>query len=79
MSCGVGQRRGLDPALLWLRCRLAAIAPIGLPAWEPPYALGVPLKSKKKKEKEKEKEKEKKICWNVIDLECCVSFRCTAK
>src|SRR5512147_2690885 len=29
MSCGVGRRRGLDLALLWLWCRLAAAAPIG--------------------------------------------------
>ena len=28
MSCGVGRRRGSDPVLLWLWCRLAAVAPI---------------------------------------------------
>ena len=28
MSCGVGPRRESDLALLWLWCRLAAIAPI---------------------------------------------------
>ena len=30
VSCGVGCRRGSDPVLplLWLRCRLAATAPI---------------------------------------------------
>ena len=28
------------PALLWLWCRLAATAPIGPLAWEPPYAAG---------------------------------------
>ena len=28
MSSGVGHRRGLDPELLWLWCRLAAAAPI---------------------------------------------------
>lgn len=54
MSYGVGHRRGLDPALLWLWCRLAAMALIQPLAWEPPYATGVALKSKKKKE-EKEK------------------------
>ena len=69
----------LRSCVLWLWCSPAAAPPIPPLAWEPPYALGVPLKSQKKKEKEKEKEKEKKICWNVIDLECCVSFRCTAK
>ena len=36
-----------DPALLWLWCRLAAAAPIGPLAWEPPYAEGMALKSKK--------------------------------
>ena len=34
MSCGVGQRCGSDPALLWLWCSLAAIAPIQLLHWE---------------------------------------------
>ena len=47
MSCGVGRRCGLDPALLWLWRRLAATAPIRPLAWEPPYAEGVALKSNK--------------------------------
>ena len=38
MSGGVGCRRGLAPALLWLWCRLAAAALIRPLAWEPPYA-----------------------------------------
>ena len=46
MSCGVGRRRGLDPALLWLWHRLAAVTLIGPRAWEPPYAVSVALKSK---------------------------------
>ena len=46
MSCGVGQRWGSDLALLWLWCRLAALTPICLLAWELPYAPGVALKSK---------------------------------
>ena len=33
-----------DPALLWLWCRLAATAPIGPLAWEPPYAVDTALK-----------------------------------
>ena len=37
-----------DPALLWLWCRLVAIALIGPLAWEPPYASGVALKIQKK-------------------------------
>ena len=38
-----------DPALLWLWCRPAAVAPIQPLAWEPLYAAGVALKRKKKK------------------------------
>ena len=49
MGCGVGRRRGLDLALLWLWCRLAAVAPIGSLAWEPPYAASVALKGQKTK------------------------------
>ena len=52
MSCGVGRRHGLDPALLWLWCRLAAVAPIAPVAWARPYAAGVALKSKKQKQKQ---------------------------
>jgi len=56
----IGRRHGLDPALLWLWCRLAAVAPIRALAWEPPYAAGMALKSQKKKKKKKKKQKEKK-------------------
>ena len=49
VSCGVGRRLGLDPALLWLWCRLAAAAPIRPVAWEPPYAAGAALKKTKRK------------------------------
>ena len=38
-----------DLMLLWLWCRLMAIAPICPLAWEPPYASGTALKSKTKK------------------------------
>ena len=38
-----------DLALLWLWYRLAAVALIGLLAWEPPYAVGAALKKTKKK------------------------------
>ena len=51
MSCGVGHRCGSDPALLWLWCRQAAVAPIPPPAWDPPYAMNAALKSKKQKTK----------------------------
>jgi len=38
MSCGVGRRCSVDPAWLWLWCRLVATAPIRPLAREPPYA-----------------------------------------
>ena len=48
MSCGIGRRRGSDPALLWLWCRPAASAPNRPLPWEPPYATGVALKRQRK-------------------------------
>ena len=45
----IGRRLGSDLLLLWLWCRPAAVAPIRGLAWEPPYAMGVALKSKKRK------------------------------
>ena len=50
MSCGVGCRRGSDSMLLWLWCRLTAIAPIRPLAWEPPYATSVALEKTKNKQ-----------------------------
>ena len=54
----VGHRSGSDPVLLWLWCRSATAARIGLLAWELPYASGVALKRQKRRKKEIEKEKE---------------------
>ena len=51
MSCGVGCRRGLDPALLWLLYRLVATALIGPLAREPLYAARGALEKTKKKKK----------------------------
>ena len=51
MSCGVGQRHGLDLAWLWLWCRPAAAPSIRPPAWEPPYATRVALKRPPPKKK----------------------------
>ena len=53
LSCGVGQRRSLDPALLWLWLWLAATAPTGPLAWEPPYAVDAALKRQKTKKEKK--------------------------
>ena len=44
MSCDVGHTCGLDPALLWLWCRMAAAALIRPLAWELPYATSAALK-----------------------------------
>ena len=43
MSCGVGRRQGSDPALLWLWCRLVAVAPIGTLSFVFNYAAGAAL------------------------------------
>ena len=43
----MGQRRGLDPMLLWLWCRPAATAPFRPLTWELPYAADVALKRQK--------------------------------
>ena len=51
MSCGIGCRHSLDPPLLWLWCRPAAIALIGPLAWAPPYAVGVAPKSQQQQQK----------------------------
>ena len=65
MNCGVVRRFGSDPALLWLWCRLAAVALMRPLAWEPPYA-GVWL-SKDKSQKEKKKKEISQHFWNLKD------------
>ena len=81
MSCGVGRRRGSDPALLWLWGRLVAAAPIRPLAWEPPYAAGAAQeiattttttatttkrqKTKKKNVKKKKTKKKNKLVSGV--------------
>ena len=42
-----------EPALLWLRCRPTATAPIQTLAWEPPYATSATLKRQKIKKLKK--------------------------
>ena len=53
MSCGVGHRRGSDPALLWLWHRLVAL--IGPLAWEPSYAAEATQENVKKTKKKEKK------------------------
>ena len=63
MNCGVGCRRGLNLALLWLWCRPVATGPIGPLAWKPPYAIEVALEMAKKTKRKKKKEKKEKISF----------------
>ena len=49
VSCGVGCKLGLDPALLWLWCSPATTASIQPLAWEPPHTVSAALKRQKKK------------------------------
>ena len=44
----MGHRHGSDPVLLWLWRQPVATAVIRPLAWEPPYAVGMALKSKSK-------------------------------
>ena len=53
MSCGVGHRRSLDPALLWLWRRPVATAPIRPLAWEPLYAEEAALEKAQRQKKKK--------------------------
>ena len=48
VSCGVGHRRGSYLALLWLRCRPAAVALIQPLAWELSDATDGDVERKKK-------------------------------
>ena len=75
MSCGVGQRCGLDLALLWLWCRPAAAVLIRSLAWELPYAVGAALKNKTKQNKKRKKEKGEKKKEEVL-LSMALRPRC---
>ena len=65
MNCGVGRRRGLDPALLWQWPSPAATALIRPLAWEPPHAIGVALKRQKTKQN-RTKKTVKINCWYFL-------------
>ena len=55
VSCGVGCRHGLDPALLWLWHKPVSTAPIRPLAWEPPYAAGEDQEMAKRQKKKKKR------------------------
>ena len=74
MSCGVGQRHGSDPMLLWLWCGLAAAVPIGPIAWEPPCVSGTALKRQKKKKKKKGILRTEKNTYHKYDKRLISSF-----
>ena len=70
MSCGVGRRRGSDPAILRLWRRPVATAPKGHLAWEPPYATGAAQENDKKtKTKKEEKSQIDNITHHLNELE----------
>ena len=73
MSCGVGRRRGSDPALLWLWCKLAATAPIRPLAWEPPYAVEA-AQEKTKRQKDKKKKKSMKSLQILDNITFCFIY-----
>ena len=50
MSCRVGCRQRWNPVLLWLWCRLAAIAWFLPLTWEPPHAVDAALLKNKSQE-----------------------------
>ena len=54
MSCGVDHRQCVGPALLWVWCRWAAVAPTQHLHQELPHAQGEALKSKEEEEEEEE-------------------------
>jgi len=56
MSCGVGRRRGLDPTLLWLWCRPAAVALIRFWAWESPYAEAASLEKRQQQQQQQQQQ-----------------------
>ena len=64
MSCGLGCRLNLDPALLL--CRPVSTAPIRPLAWEPPYAVSVAIE--KTKEKYKKDQESKSWFFEKVDL-----------
>jgi len=82
VSCGVGQRYGSDPALLWLWLgqQLQLQLKIQPLAWELPYAAGEALKSKNKNKtkqnKQKPKSKQQKNYFNCYLNIILYGFTC---
>ena len=70
MSCGVGCRRGSDPALLWLWCRLGSYSSDWTPSLGTSICRGSgPRNSKKtKKQKNKTKQKKRASCFPLVSF-----------
>ena len=69
MSWGVGRRRSLDPALLWLWCRPAAATLIQPLAWEISHAAGAAVKRNKAKEKTQTSQQNARyVCPGSLDV-----------
>ena len=67
VSC-CGHRCGSDPEVLWLWCRLVAVAPIQALAWEPTHAAGMALKSKKAKQQQQKRNSFLASCQRKLDF-----------
>ena len=67
MWLNLGPWFAVDPALLWLWRRPAATAPVGSPAWEPPYAAGAaPEKAKAPPQKKVYSEAEIQVIFECL-------------
>ena len=65
VSYRIGHRRGLDLALPWLWCRLAAIAPIRSLAQELPLCCRCSPKNQKTNKQTNKKQKKHCTCYNM--------------
>ena len=82
MSCDVGCKYSLDPALLWLWPRTAAVALIQPLAWGLPYAVSTALRSKKKVDETSQNEaespeifKRKNLSFSIVLLTLRITSR----
>ena len=94
MSCGVGRRRGSDPTLLWLWCRLGHYSSDLTPNLGTFICLGSSPRNGKKEKKTKKKERKKLtpvhkdvgsipglVQWvkgSSIAVSCSVGHRCSS-
>ena len=54
--------------MLWLCCRLAAIAPVRPLAWEPPYAVGAATRSPLTEAKKENQPWIQSLAWELLYL-----------